>query len=107
MLACPFFTNDSCDVFFLSSFRNPAYFSTPNTRTDIYPPLSNLSITSARQDDHSNFQLPGFSAGNSVTPLRPSDTYIPYSAGVPVTKTSPSKVSLTPNELEQGFVLNG
>ena len=109
LLASPFFTNNSCDVFFLSfflsSFRNPAYFSTPNTRTDMYPPLSNLSITSARQDDHSNFQLPGFSAGSSVTPLRHSDTYMPYSAGVSVTKTSPSKVSLTPYELEQGLFL--
>ena len=102
MLASPFFLTIVL-TFFLSSFRNPAYFSTPNTRTDIYPPLSNLSIMNARQDDQSNFQLPGFSSGSSVTPLRPSDTYIPYSTGVPVTKTSPSKVSLTPNELEQGF----
>ena len=77
-------------------FRNPAYFSTPNTRTDMYPPLGNLSITSARQDDHSSFQVP-FSAGrpvdlNSVTPSRPTETYSPYSAGVPVTKSSPPKV---------------
>ena len=109
MLASPFFllTTVVTVFFFLSSCRNPAYFSTPNTRTDMYPPLSNLSITSARQDDHSNFQLPGFSAGSSVTPLRPSDAYIPYSAGVSVTKTSPSKVSLTPYELEQGLFLNG
>lgn len=76
--------------------RNPAYFSTPNTRTDMYPPLGNLSITSTRQEDHTSY-LP-FSAGrpvdlNTVTPSRPSDSYSPYSTGVPVTKSSPPKVS--------------
>jgi len=74
--------------------RNPAYFSTPNTRTDMYPPLGNLSITSTRQEDHTSY-LP-FSAGrpvdlNTVTPSRPSDSYSPYSTGVPVTKSSPPK----------------
>jgi len=79
--------------------RNPAYFSTPNTRTDMYPPLGNLSITSTRQEDHTSY-LP-FSAGrpvdlNTVTPSRPSDSYSPYSTGVPVTKSSPPKDSTVP-----------
>ncbi|KAJ7387499.1 Coiled-coil domain-containing protein 62 [Desmophyllum pertusum] len=37
--------------------RNPSYFSTPNTRTDMYPPLGNLSITSSRQDDHTGVSV--------------------------------------------------
>lgn len=57
----------------------------------MYPPLGNLSITSSRQDDHSNF-LP-FSAGRPVDSIsRPADTYSPYSAGVSVARTSPPKV---------------
>lgn len=74
--------------------RNPSYFSTPNTRTDMYPPIGNMAITSARQEDHTSF-LP-FSTGrsvelNSATTSRPGDTYSPYSAGVSVTKSSPPK----------------
>jgi len=74
--------------------RNPSYFSTPNTRTDMYPPIGNMSITSARTEDHTSF-LP-FSAGrpvelNSATPSRPGDAFSPYSAGMSVTKSSPPK----------------
>ena len=63
----------------------------------MYPPIGNMAITSARQEDHTSF-LP-FSAGrsvelNSATASRPGDTYSPYSAGVSVTKSSPPKVSV-------------
>ncbi|XP_020609060.1 coiled-coil domain-containing protein 62-like isoform X2 [Orbicella faveolata] len=79
--------------------RNPSYFSTPNTRTDMYPPIGNMSITSARTEDHTSF-LP-FSAGrpvelNSATPSRPGDAFSPYSAGMSVTKSSPPKDSTVP-----------
>lgn len=84
-------------IFFLFplSYRNPSYFSTPNTRTDIYPPLGNLSLTGVRLEDHSS--LLSFSPGrpveiNSVTTTRPGDTYSSFSAGVSVPKTSPPKV---------------
>lgn len=76
----------------LFSFRSPAYFSTPNTRTDMYPPLGNLSIKNIAQDDHTSFMT--FSAGrpadlSTVTPSRLAESYIPYSAGV----SSPPKVN--------------
>lgn len=82
-------------TYFFLSCRNPSYFSTPNTRTDIYPPLGNLSLTGVRLEDHSS--LLSFSPGrpveiNSVTTTRPGDTYSPFSAGVSVPKTSPPKV---------------
>ena len=81
---------------FLFSSRNPAFFSTPNTRTDMYPSLGNLSISNARQEDHSSF--PTFSAGrpvdlSTVTPSRAPDSYLSYSVGMSVTKSSPPKVS--------------
>lgn len=81
-------------IFFLS-YRNPSYFSTPNTRTDIYPPLGNLSLTGVRLEDHGS--LLSFSPGrpveiNSVTTTRPGDTYSSFSPGVSVPKTSPPKV---------------
>ncbi|XP_068747984.1 uncharacterized protein [Montipora capricornis] len=74
--------------------RNPAFFSTPNTRTDMYPSLGNLSISNARQEDHSSF--PTFSAGrpvdlSTVTPSRGPDSYLSYSVGMSVTKSSPPK----------------
>lgn len=76
-------TSASVDTFLPS--RSPAYFSTPNTRTDMYPPLGNLSIKNTAQDDHTSF-MP-FSAGrpadlSAVTPSRLAESYIPYSAGV-------------------------
>ncbi|XP_068679369.1 uncharacterized protein [Montipora foliosa] len=76
--------------------RNPAFFSTPNTRTDMYPSLGNLSISNARQEDHSSF--PTFSAGrpvdlSTVTPSRGPDSYLSYSVGMSVTKSSPPKDS--------------
>lgn len=82
-------------TYFFLSYRNPSYFSTPNTRTDIYPPLGNLSLTGVRLEDHSS--LLSFSPGrpveiNSVTTTRPGDTYSSFSAGVSVPKTSPPKV---------------
>lgn len=82
-------------TYFFLSCRNPSYFSTPNTRTDIYPPLGNLSLTGVRLEDHSS--LLSFSPGrpveiNSVTTTRPGDTYSSFSAGVSVPKTSPPKV---------------
>ncbi|KAK2553709.1 Coiled-coil domain-containing protein 62 [Acropora cervicornis] len=75
--------------------RNPAFFSTPNTRTDTYPPLGNLSVTNARHEDHSS--LSSFSAGRPVdlstsgTPSRPADSYLSYSVGMAVTMSSPPK----------------
>ena len=83
--------------FSLLSFRNPSYFSTPSTRTDMYPSIGNMSISSARQEDHTSF-LP-FSTGrpvelNPATTSRPGDAYSPYSAGMSVTKSSPPKVSV-------------
>lgn len=74
--------------------RNPAFFSTPNTRTDMYPSLGNLSISNARQEDHSSF--PTFSSGrpvdlSTVTPSRAPDSYLSYSVGMSVTKSSPPK----------------
>lgn len=82
-------------TYFFLSYRNPSYFSTPNTRTDIYPPLGNLSLTGVRLEDHSS--LLSFSPGrpveiNSVTTTRPGDTYSSFSAGVSVPKKSPPKV---------------
>ena len=82
-------------TYFFLSYRNPSYFSTPNTRTDIYPPLGNLSLTGVRLEDHSS--LLSFSPGrpvemNSVTTTRPGDAYSSFSAGVSVPKTSPPKV---------------
>ena len=63
----------------------------------MYPPIGNMSITSARQEDHTGF-LP-FSTGrpvelNPATSSRPGDVYSPYSAGMSVTKSSPPKVSV-------------
>ena len=63
----------------------------------MYPPIGNMSITSARAEDHTSF-LP-FSTGrpvelNSATTSRPVDAYSPYSAGMSVTKSSPPKVSV-------------